>query len=70
MRVRLLVPICGPNGSFKAGDTPDLPESLAEALTKNGHAEAIEVEELESEIHGVMEKVKEVKKTVSKKQNP
>ena len=43
MKVKLLVPICGPDGSFKAGDEPDLPEALAKALVKDGHAESFEV---------------------------
>ena len=42
MKVKLLVPICGPDGSFKAGDEPDLPEALAKALIKDGHAESSE----------------------------
>ena len=42
IRVKLLVPICGPAGSFKAGDEPDLPEALAKALIKDGHAESLE----------------------------
>ena len=41
MKVKLLVPICGPNGSFKAGDEPRLPHALAKTLIKDGHAEAI-----------------------------
>lgn len=49
MKVKLLVPICGPDGSFKAGDTPDLPDVLAKALVKDGHAETIEItQEIES----------------------
>ena len=43
MKVKLLVPICGPDGSFKAGDKPDLPEALAKALVKDGHAKTLEV---------------------------
>lgn len=44
MKVKLLVPICGPAGSFKAGDEPDLPEALAKVLVKDGHAESLDVE--------------------------
>ncbi len=52
MKVKLLVPICGPDGSFKAGDEPDLAESIAMGLITGGYAEALEpfsvVEELKA----------------------
>jgi hypothetical protein len=38
MKVRLTVPISGPNGTFKRGDEPDLPETLALSLIRDGHA--------------------------------
>lgn len=43
MKVKLLVPICGPCGSFTAGSEVDLPEVLASALIKDGHAISLEV---------------------------
>jgi hypothetical protein len=43
MVVKLLVPICGPCGSFQIGAQPDLPEVLAKALVKDGHAVSLEV---------------------------
>ena len=53
VRVKLLVPICGPEGSFKAGDKPDLSEALAKALIKDGHAESLEIKtpEIKAEIY-------------------
>ena len=50
MRVKLLVPICGPDGSFKAGDEPDLPEALAKTLVKDGHAKNLEIIEIKKEL--------------------
>ena len=50
VRVKLLVPICGPEGSFKAGDKPDLPEALAKALIKDGHAKNLEIIEIKKEL--------------------
>ena len=69
MKVKLLVPICGPDGSFKAGDEPDLPEALAKALVKDGHANPIEIEK-PVEVKPVAEtkaENKTNKKTVNKK---
>lgn len=43
MKVKLLVPICGPEGSFQAGADPDLSNVLAEALIKDGFAVSVEV---------------------------
>ena len=69
MKVKLLVPICGPDGSFKAGDKPDLPETLAKALIKDGHAEQI-IEEtvtiVESRTGKVIEEIKPEAKTGKK----
>ena len=50
VRVKLSVPICGPEGSFKAGDKPDLPEALAKALIKDGHAKNLEIIEIKKEL--------------------
>ena len=52
-KVKLLVPICGPEGSFKAGDKSDLSEALAKALIKDGHAESLEIKtpEIKVEIY-------------------
>ena len=60
MKVKLNVPICGPAGSFKAGDEPDLPEALAKALIKDGHAESLEIKTPEIKA----EKLAEVKSTI------
>jgi hypothetical protein len=103
MKIKLLVPICGPEGSFKVGDIAELTETLAKALIKDRHAESFEVkksaeenlrkifsenpdikqafkdtldkmskpeniEKMSKEIHGVIKKVDEDKKTVNKKQ--
>lgn len=43
MKIKLLSPIAGPEGSFKIGDSPDLSETLAKALIKDGHAVLVEV---------------------------
>ena len=43
MKVKLLSPIAGPEGSFKIGNTPNLSETLAKALIKDGHATLVEV---------------------------
>lgn len=43
MKIKLLVPICGPEGNFKTGDEPDLSDVLAKALIKDGHAESLDV---------------------------
>ena len=74
MKVKLLVPICGPDGSFKAGDEPDLPEALTKALVKDGNAEQI-IEETVTIVEGrtgkvieeIKPEVKTGKKTVNKK---
>ena len=63
MKVKLLVPICGPAGSFKAGDKPDLPEALAKALIKDGHAISLEIKTPEIKV----EKLAEVKSTIEVK---
>lgn len=47
MKVKLLVPICGPCGSFTAGSEVDLPEVLASALIKDGHAVSLEIKNIE-----------------------
>jgi len=74
MKVKLLVPICGPAGSFKKGDTPDLLGTLAKALIKDGHA--IEVEKIEEiKVDNIIEeeqkiikpKIKTDKKAVRKR---
>ena len=44
MKVKLFVPICGPDGSFQAGDEPDLGDATAEGLISGGYAESLEVE--------------------------
>ena len=62
-KVKLLVPICGPVGSFKAGDKPDLPEALAKALIKDGHAESLEIKTPEIKV----EKLAGVKPTIEVK---
>lgn len=49
MIVELLVPICGPEGSFQIGDSPDLSEKLAMALVKDGHAKVV-IDEIKAEI--------------------
>lgn len=41
-RVKLLVPICGPEGSFQSGSEVDLSEKLAVALIKDKYAESLE----------------------------
>ena len=61
MRVKLLVPICGPDGSFKAGDEPNLPEALAKTLVKDGHAKMIEIETLEIKADAKLEVTAEIK---------
>ena len=43
VQIKLLVPICGPEGTFQAGDVPFLSEHLAKALVKAGHAELVGV---------------------------
>jgi len=43
MKVKLLVPICGPEGSFLPGDEPDLSEKLAKALIADRHAISLDV---------------------------
>ena len=42
MKVKLFVPINCPDGSFRAGDKPDLTDSIAEGLIAGGYAELIE----------------------------
>jgi hypothetical protein len=42
MKVKLLVPICGPEGSFQPGSEVDLSEKLATALIKDKYAESLE----------------------------
>ena len=41
VNVKLNVPICGPEGTFKAGDLVFLSEALAKALVSQGHAEFV-----------------------------
>ena len=41
MKVKLLKDICCPDGSFRAGDEPDLTENIANGLLGGGYAEAI-----------------------------
>jgi hypothetical protein len=41
MKVKLLSPICGPEGSFAVGTCPDLSEALALALIRDGHAKNV-----------------------------
>ena len=43
VQVKLSVPICGPEGTFKVGDVAFLSEPLAKALVKAGQAELIGV---------------------------
>jgi hypothetical protein len=43
MLIRLKVDTCGPLGSFKAGDTPDIDRATAEIWIRDGVAEPVEV---------------------------
>jgi hypothetical protein len=43
IQVKLLVPICGPEGTFQAGDVAFLSEHLSKALVAAGQAELIGV---------------------------
>lgn len=56
MKVKLLKAICCPDGSFQAGDEPDLTDAIAKGLISGGYAELLEVE-----------KPVEIKKTTQKK---
>ena len=38
MRIKLLVPICGPEGNFKKDAEVELSDNLSKALVKDGHA--------------------------------
>lgn len=42
MKVKILIPISGPNVLHKAGDMPDLPAKNAKALIKAGYAEKVD----------------------------
>lgn len=71
MKVKLLVPICGPMGSFKIGEEVDLSIILAETLLKNKQAELVkEIEilkvEIVTEINSVIEEVKQDIKPLKK----
>ena len=44
MKIKLLHPISGPEGTFKAGDEPELSELLTRSLLKDGHAIEITAE--------------------------
>ena len=56
MKVKLLVPICCPDGSFDIGDEPDLSDAIAEGLKSGGYAESLKVK-----------KPVEIKKTTQEK---
>jgi hypothetical protein len=43
IQVKLLVPICGPEGTFQAGDVVFLSEHLSSALVRAGQAELVGV---------------------------
>jgi hypothetical protein len=45
VKIKLLVPIFGPLGGFQAGEEPDLPDVLAKALVKDGHAVSLGIPE-------------------------
>jgi hypothetical protein len=47
VKIKLLVPIFGPLGGFQAGEEPDLPDILAKALVKDGHAVSLEMAAIE-----------------------
>jgi len=43
MKVKLSIPICCPDGSFKSGDEPNLSEAIAKGLIEAGYAVSLEV---------------------------
>lgn len=64
MKVKLFRPIYCPDGSFRAGEEPNLTDAIAKGLIDGGYAKSLEkpAETIVVEVIPPSEKVKEIQK--------